>query len=403
MLFVTHRIGVSPPGVGGWQRSKMFYDAARRLGPTEIVLVDSESANPIRDFEGAAERHVLEPDRFYLKRGIERQLIRIRRVLGNAEYAEEARLSDLVRRLAGDAPDTLVVIRYAKTYWRTGLWRRPRVTGPLICIDVDDRDDQRMTSRLTAGFGRAAAAAAQPYIRLFAAALKRRLARADLVCFAAGADLWSFAAPTRSVVIPNAPGHAPAELPEAKPSSSRALLFLGTFAHAPNRTGLSWFLRHCWRGILEKHPDARLRIAGYGPWEENMRAETKELANVDFVGAVDDLGAEYGASRIALCPGFEASGSKVKLGEAMAFGRAVVSTTASSRGYELPPGPALRIADDPEAFVAACCAYLADDALADRGGAEARRLQQETLSAAAITDRIEAELRALVCARSDAP
>ena len=78
------------------------------------------------------------------------------------------------------------------------------------------------------------------------------------------------------------------------------VLFVGFFGYEPNRDAADWFIDDIWPRILEQMPEARLRIAGSR--HERLQAFGKELRNVELLGFVPDLIAEYARSHVFVCP-----------------------------------------------------------------------------------------------------
>ena len=72
-----------------------------------------------------------------------------------------------------------------------------------------------------------------------------------------------------------------------------SVLFVGFFGYDPNRDAADWFIDDIWPRVQERMPEARLRIAG--SWQERLRARGKELRNIEVLGFVPDLVAEYSA------------------------------------------------------------------------------------------------------------
>jgi glycosyltransferase involved in cell wall biosynthesis len=94
---------------------------------------------------------------------------------------------------------------------------------------------------------------------------------------------------------------------------------------------------------------------------------------VEVVGAVEDLTPEYDQASFAVVPIKEGAGTKIKVAEALAFGRAVIAYQHSVRGYELVLGKGLLSASNDEEMVAACLELFAApdrrDAMAIQGHA----------------------------------
>jgi glycosyltransferase involved in cell wall biosynthesis len=95
---------------------------------------------------------------------------------------------------------------------------------------------------------------------------------------------------------------------------------------------------------------------------------------VRFHGAVDDVLPYYAGARVVVVPLRIGSGVRVKIIQAMAMRRAIVSTSKGCEGLDVEDGRHLVVADDPDAFAAATARLLDAPAERARLGEEAHRL-----------------------------
>lgn len=103
------------------------------------------------------------------------------------------------------------------------------------------------------------------------------------------------------------------------------LLFVGS-AHKPNIDGAEWFYHHVFRPHLKPHG---VTWAIAGSMCERIRFRDRQVLPL---GRVENLVALYRDSRIVVIPLFEGSGMSIKTLEALAHGKAVVSTVTGLRG-----------------------------------------------------------------------
>lgn len=164
-----------------------------------------------------------------------------------------------------------------------------------------------------------------------------------------------------SRLLPNTPvitarmSAAPCLLPlPSKPT----LLFVGS-GHAANVAGLGWFLNQVWPLVLREVSAASLFIAG------GICSLLKEALpdGVIKLGHLGDLSPAYAQSSIVIAPLLQGSGLKIKILEAISFGRACVTTSVGAEGLE-DVLPALCIADKPVEFANAMITLLSDPVLA---------------------------------------
>ncbi|MCP6757340.1 MAG: glycosyltransferase [Fischerella sp. CENA71] len=115
-----------------------------------------------------------------------------------------------------------------------------------------------------------------------------------------------------------------------------------------NYYGLKWFLEDVWLKVIELMPNSSLHVCG-----SVCDLIQGNYPNVRFLGRVNDLKPEYGAAEVCLVPLLAGSGLKIKLVEAMSYGRACVSTSVGVQGLGGVVDSAVLVADTPEDFAAA--------------------------------------------------
>ena len=152
--------------------------------------------------------------------------------------------------------------------------------------------------------------------------------------------------------------------PSGEPLPHRCL-FVGSDSSA-NREGLLWFLQDAWRLIRAADPQAELHICG--PICKSLKLDTP---GVVLRGFVDDLQATYGEASVVIVPLLCGSGVKIKLMEALAHGKACVTTPIGTEGVPALDGCVLT-APDAAAFARDVLSVLQDASL--RRGLEARAL-----------------------------
>lgn len=127
------------------------------------------------------------------------------------------------------------------------------------------------------------------------------------------------------------------------------LFHLGSMNWLPNVEGILWFLDEVWPEIHAAHPKLNFSIAGYDIPEEIKK---RKDPNVLVVGAVPNANEFMIDHDIMIVPLLSGSGVRVKIVEAMALGRVVITTTIGAEGLNVQDGKHLFIADTPEEFVA---------------------------------------------------
>lgn len=148
-----------------------------------------------------------------------------------------------------------------------------------------------------------------------------------------------------SVTIPNGVDLGRFQ-PSVRPCDPRRLLFIGSFAHRPNVLAMEFFLRE----VFPLLPDVTLHvIAG----QRHERFWDLAQQNVEVEGFVADVRPAYEQATLVIAPLVASAGTNIKILEAMAMGKAVVSTEAGINGLDLEPGRDVIVAEAPEALAQA--------------------------------------------------
>ncbi|MEI6893699.1 MAG: glycosyltransferase [Colwellia sp.] len=126
------------------------------------------------------------------------------------------------------------------------------------------------------------------------------------------------------------------------------ILFVGTLSYAPNEQAVMYFCNDILPLINNKLAvSVSVKIVGFNPSEKVL-----SLANeyVNITGGVDSVEPYYTAAKLVVAPILSGGGTRIKILEAMAFQRAVVSTTIGAEGLGITHGHNILLADNPEAF-----------------------------------------------------
>lgn len=196
--------------------------------------------------------------------------------------------------------------------------------------------------------------------------------------------------PTQGIfVLPNA-----ITIPSVPaPISTRSILMMvGIYSYGPNKDAADYFLEEVFPHIFKARPDAEIWFVGAGA--DHLRNYGKNLPGVHFLGFVDDLAKAYHDARVVICPIRYGSGTRVKLVEAAAWGKPIVSTTMGAEGLDMSHHEHALFGDTPEAFAQHCLTLLTDSELCNRLGNNARALAQKTYDRKAIINMLARELNA---------
>lgn len=182
------------------------------------------------------------------------------------------------------------------------------------------------------------------------------------------ATLHALGAPTLPIVIPNcidvtaysASGEAPAH----------DVVFVGKLDYRPNVDAALWFADAVWPLIRRERPHATAAIVGQKPHPRLERL--RQIPGLQLTGWVPDVQPYLRGAGVVALPLRMGGGTRLKLIEALAAGRPIVSTTVGAAGFPVQDGVHLRLADDPAAFAAAVLHLLGDPVAAHTLAARGR-------------------------------
>jgi GT2 family glycosyltransferase/glycosyltransferase involved in cell wall biosynthesis len=181
---------------------------------------------------------------------------------------------------------------------------------------------------------------------------------------------------TRAIAIPNGVDTERFQ-PSPEPADQNRLLFIGSFAHHPNRSAMQWFIKEVWPHL--KSANAALHIiAGKDP---EQWAGPFQLPGITLEGFVSDVRPAYRQATVVIAPLIASAGTNIKILEAMAMGKAIVSTSAGVNGLNV---EGVLIADTPRDFANAILALFQDATERLRCGQAARQCVEQHYSWATI-------------------
>jgi glycosyltransferase involved in cell wall biosynthesis len=185
--------------------------------------------------------------------------------------------------------------------------------------------------------------------------------------------------------------------PSEVATDSPEVFYVGSFRHLPNIIGFEKLCQEVMPRVWAKSPEARLRVVA-GPEHESFWkrfGRTQDLRALDprieIHGFVEDLRPLYARASVVAVPLDVSAGTNIKVLEAMACGKAIVSTPVGCAGlglddeYHLAIRPA--ICNDWGEFSDAICALLSAPWSRSSMGARARRTVENHFSWAAIAER----------------
>jgi len=133
--------------------------------------------------------------------------------------------------------------------------------------------------------------------------------------------------------------------------------FVGAMDWEPNIDGVDYFCGEIWPGVCAEVPDARFRIVGRNP---GRRVQRWTSDTVEVTGRVPSVVEHLRESAVVVVPLRIGGGTRLKIYEAMATAKAVVSTTVGAEGLDVQHGRDIILADDAHAFSQAVIMLLRD-------------------------------------------
>jgi glycosyltransferase involved in cell wall biosynthesis len=178
--------------------------------------------------------------------------------------------------------------------------------------------------------------------------------------------------------------------PAAVPERPAHLVFSGSMDWYPNEDGVLYFATEVLPLIRAVRPDVTFSVIGRRP-ADRLRA-VAERTGIELTGTVDDVRPHVAAGQLYVVPLRVGGGTRLKIFEALAMGKPVLSTTIGAEGLDVEDGRHLRLADGPAGFAAAVVELLEDPAARSRLGREGRRLVEARYSWASVTRVFEQQL-----------
>lgn len=172
--------------------------------------------------------------------------------------------------------------------------------------------------------------------------------------------------------------------PDSAPTAN--LVFTGKMDFRPNVDAMLWFCDGILPRLRASRPDVTLAIVGRDP-HGRVRALARR-PNVTVTGYVDDIRPYVAGAQVYVVPLRMGGGTRLKVLEAMAMGKAIVSTALGAEGIAGHAGEHLILADTADDFVTAVLSLLADPDRRAALGSRARSLIEQEYAWEAIVPRM---------------
>jgi sugar transferase (PEP-CTERM/EpsH1 system associated) len=175
------------------------------------------------------------------------------------------------------------------------------------------------------------------------------------------------------------------------------LVFTGSMDWRPNQDAILYFVDEIFPRLRELYPDIKATIVGRNP--PTFIKELERVDGVTITGTVDDVRSYMRKAAIYIVPLRIGGGSRLKILEAFAMRKAVVSTTIGAEGLNTAEQKELLIADEPEEFVKVITRLREDKSLRQALGLAGRKLVEQQYGWDILAERLNTFL-ARIASRS---
>jgi len=169
------------------------------------------------------------------------------------------------------------------------------------------------------------------------------------------------------------------------------LVFAGAMDWMANEDAMLYFTREILPLIRKEIPHVMLTVVGRSP-SRRLHALAKADKHIRVTGRVEDIRPYVGAASVYIAPLRVGSGTRLKIFEAMAMGKAIVSTAIGAEGLPVTDGTDILIAETPQNFASNVVSLLRQPEQRKRLGLSARQLVEQRYSWTIVSELVEAVL-----------
>jgi len=172
---------------------------------------------------------------------------------------------------------------------------------------------------------------------------------------------------------------------DSKSCEFPSLFHIGSMDWIPNQEGIKWFLENVWTVIYKQHPDLKFYLAGKNMPDWLLK---NNYPNVIIVGEVKDAINFINSKAIMIVPLLSGAGVRIKIIEAMAAGKTVISTSIAAKGIAYENNKNIIIAESPKDFADAITKCINDRDFCNRVGDNAKKLITQKHNNKLIIDKL---------------
>ena len=198
-----------------------------------------------------------------------------------------------------------------------------------------------------------------------------------------------------------APGAATAEVPNGVdteyfqpgnvPEEPLSLVFAGNLSWYPNSAAMTFFADKVWPMLKQTLPGVTMNVIGASP-PPHLNQLAQRDKNFRVHGFVTDVRPYINRAALYVCPIMDGGGTKLKILDALAMGKAIVAHPVACEGIGVQDGHEVIFARDPEEFVQSIVTLLGDPRRRSQLAANARSLATADYSYAVIGRKLAGEL-----------
>jgi sugar transferase (PEP-CTERM/EpsH1 system associated) len=237
---------------------------------------------------------------------------------------------------------------------------------------------------------------------------RKYLRQADHILTVSEADKQTFSEfldPSRITVIQTGVDteyfHPSCEQEKPKAGEPSSMVFTGSMDWLPNEDGIFYFAEQILPLVRKELPDATLTVVGRSP-SARLLALAEKNGGIKITGRVDDVRPYMNQGGIYIVPLRIGGGTRIKIFEAMAMGKAVVSTSIGAEGLPVTHDENIVLADRSEEFAGRVILLLRDAALRKRIGNAARALVEQNYSWSSVATQFSTVFESLSPAQASA-
>lgn len=174
--------------------------------------------------------------------------------------------------------------------------------------------------------------------------------------------------------------------------NSTNIVFVGTINYFPNIDGLNYFLNHIWPLVKCATPNAKLTIVGRNP-PSAIKCLPERDISIAVTGTVDDVRIYYESAAAVVVPLKVSGGTRLKVLEAMAMEKAIVSTSIGAEGIDVTDGQNILLRDSYNSFAEAIVELISNSQLQKRIGKNGRVLVENRYNWSSLVEKLEQHIQ----------